>query len=432
VGGWRRTTVTTTSNERVSMMAAFRHRDFRLFWSAALLSNCGTWIQNLSVPFALDQLTHSTAVVGLGAFLAYIPPLLIGPLAGSLSDRHSRRSVLIWSQLGLAVVAFTLFALWQSGVASSVNILVCVTLTGTATGVTVAAWSAFVPQLVPPEHLAPAIRLNAVQFIGARTIGPALAGVVLAAWGPGAAFLANACSYLVVIGALLLIPARPVGDSGEFATVMAHFRDGLRYVRQRRALVLAVLTTGAIALFVSSVVQLLEPFTRQVLDVGAGDYGVLLAFYGAGTFVAVPLTGWMRTSRAVAIGLFLAIIAEGALALAPNYAWALAPGLAIGAAFSLVNIPVSTALQANVHESHRGRVSAVFMMAFFAGAPIGALVGGIVAQAVGLRATFLGATVLLAGYTAWILTRRDGLHPLDETIDPTAPPTTYVPAEIYE
>src|SRR5262249_48263054 len=149
-------------------------------------------------------------------------------------------------------------------------------------GITIAAWQAFVPQLVPPDAMVSAVRLNAMQFTGARAFGPALAGLVLAEFGPGTAFLANALSFLLVIGALLLIAARPVRRVTGADGLLAEFRDALRYVRRRAVLIVSVLGALFSSLLGVSMIQLAEPFARQVLHEGAGQYGLLVAAYGAG------------------------------------------------------------------------------------------------------------------------------------------------------
>ena len=166
-------------------------------------------MQTITVPYVLDQLTHSTVWVGVGAFATFFPATVVGPLAGALADRHDRRTILLISQVILMTSALTLWGIWVAGVATPPMIVAVVVVGAIGAGITIAAWQAFVPQLVPPEAMVSVVRLNAMQFTGARAFGPALAGLVLAEFGPGTAFLANAASFLLVIGALLLIVARP-------------------------------------------------------------------------------------------------------------------------------------------------------------------------------------------------------------------------------
>ena len=400
-------------------LAALHERDFALFFSAALLSNTGTWMQTITVPYVLDQLTHSTVWVGLGAFCTFFPATVVGPLAGSLADRYSRRTVLLCSQVVMMLSAFALWAVWISGEATPGIIVACVIVGAIGAGITIAAWQAFVPQLVPPDALISAVRLNGMQFTGARAFGPALAGLVLAEFGPGTAFLANALSFLLVIGALLMIAARPVAHQGAVAGVLSHFRDGMRYVRKRAVLTVAVLGALVSSLLGISMIQLAEPFARQVLHEGPGKYGLLVAGYGAGAITGSIFTvargDTFRRSSLTIAGFAVFVIGELAFGLAPAYAIALVGLFGIGLAQVLAMVSLQTAVQVNVEEAYRGRVLSIYVMCFFAGTPIGALVGGIVAQGIGLRATIVGAALMLCVTVGLGLLRYPGFRVLDES-----------------
>jgi predicted MFS family arabinose efflux permease len=286
-------------------------------------------------------------------------------------------------------------------------------------GLTIAAWQSFVPQLVPPEAMVSAVRLNAMQFTGARAFGPALAGLVLAQFGPGTAFLANALSFLLVIGALLLIAPRPVAVVSAASSVLSHFRDGVRYVRRRAVLKVAVLGALFASLLGVSLIQLAEPFARRVLHEGAGKYGLLVAAYGAGaiagSIATVARGDAVRRSTFTLVGFAVFVGAELTFGLAPEYALALVGLFGIGLAQSFAMVSCQTAIQVNVDEHYRGRALSVFVMSFFAGTPIGALVGGIVAEWIGLRATIVASAVLLAGTIGLLVLRYPGLRVLDET-----------------
>ena len=178
-------------------------------------------MQTITVPYVLDQLTHSTVWVGVGAFATFFPATVVGPLAGSLADRHDRRTILLVSQVVLMASALALWAVWVTGVATPALIVgmrrrrrdrrrASPSPRGRRSS----------PNSCRPRRWSSAVRLNAMQFTGARAFGPALAGLVLAEFGPGTAFLANALSFLLVIGALLLIAARPIAkatDAGQRA-----------------------------------------------------------------------------------------------------------------------------------------------------------------------------------------------------------------------
>jgi MFS family permease len=415
---------------RAGALEALRHRDFAIFFSAALCSNTGTWMQTITVPYVLDQLTHSTVWVGVGAFATFFPSTVVGPLAGALADRHDRRTIMLVSQVVLMVSALALWAIWVTGVATPMLIVTCVVVGAIGAGITIAAWQAFVPQLVPPEAMVSAVRLNAMQFTGARAFGPALAGLVLAQFGPGTAFLANALSFLLVIGALLLIAARPVTRVTDDGGVWAQFTDAVRYIRRRAVLIVSVLGALFASLLGVSMIQLAEPFARQVLHEGAGKYGLLVAAYGAGAIVGAVVTvargDVLRRSSLTVAGFGVFIVAELTVGLAPVYAFALLGMFGIGLAQSLAMVSCQTAVQVNVDEHYRGRVLSVYVMSFFAGTPVGALVGGIVAAVIGLRATIVGSAALLAIAIVVTMLRYPWFRVLDESrvgFDAAFPPS---------
>jgi MFS family permease len=400
-------------------LAALKHRDFALFFSAALCSNTGTWMQTITVPYVLDQLTHSTVWVGVGAFATFFPATVVGPLAGALADRYDRRTILLVSQVILMASALALWGIWVTGVATPPLIVGVVVVGAVGAGITIAAWQAFVPQLVPPEAMISAVRLNAMQFTGARAFGPALAGLVLAEFGPGTAFLANAASFLLVIGALLLIAARPIATRAAPGRVFAQFRDALRYIRKRAVLVVSVLGALFSSLLGVSMIQLAEPFTRQVLHEGAGKYGLLVAAYGVGAItgsvVTVARGDVLRRSTLTVVGFAIFVVAELTLGLAPVYALALLGMYGIGLAQSFAMVACQTAVQVNVDEHYRGRVLSVYVMSFFAGTPIGALIGGILASFIGLRATIVVSAILLGIVVIVTMLRYPWFRVLDET-----------------
>jgi MFS family permease len=399
-------------------LAAFRSREFSVFFTAGFLSNTGTWMQTVTVPFVIDQLTHSTALVGVSAFAAFFPATVIGPLAGSLADRHDRRTVLIWAQVVMMAMATALWITWATGVATTPSILVCVVISGLGAGITTAAWQSFVPQLVPRSDLLSAVRVNSMQFTAARAFGPALAGLVLATLGASWAFGANAISFLCVIGALLVIAPRPPLHPSTGSRVLTHFREGVHYVRQRAVLFIAVLMVVLIALFGVAIVQLVEPIARHVFHVGAGRYGLMTGAYGLGAVIGGVFTvaygDTFRRSRLALLGLAMMALGDIVLGVTPFYPVALAALIAMGLAQVLCMVSCNTAIQLNVDESYRGRASSMFTMSFFAAAPIGALIGGIVGDILDLRVTIVGAGVILAACVVLSAIRFHGLQPLDE------------------
>jgi MFS family permease len=403
------------------MFASMHYRDYALFWWAAIISNSGTWMQTITVPFVIFQITHSTTWVGFAAFMTFGPAFIVGPIAGSLADRLPRKQVMIYSQTVMMLMAFALWGLWVSGEATPWSIVGLLLISGFASGINLASWQSFVPQLVPHDVMFNAIRLNSMQFTAARSFGPALAGLVLAEFGPGTAFLANALTFLLVLVVLVMIHPRPVDIPTDPPTVLAHFREGLRYVRHRRALVLACVTITTMCFFGSSIVQLAAPLADTVFNVGEAEYGILVAAFGVGSVIGVGLTlafgDRVRRSQMALVGLGVFAAGEVLLGAAPVYAMGLVALGAMGIAYVLVAVSLNTSIQARVDEGHRGRVLAIYLMGLLAGVPLGALLGGVMADVIGLRATVIAGGAVLAGYLVIALFAFHGMRPLDESIE---------------
>jgi MFS family permease len=400
---------------------ALAHRDFALFFGAALASNTGTWMQGIAAPYLLYQLTHSTAWLGIGAFMAFFPGLCMSPLAGSLADRYPRKTILLWTQTAMMAVAFALWGVVAADVASPGVIVTLLGLGGVASGLNITAWQSFVPQLVPREDLLAAVRLNSMQFVSARAFGPALAGVVLQLYGAGTAFFLNGISFLLVLGALVLIHPSPVELEASSERVLAHFRGALAYVRARAGLLLPVLMIAVVSLFGSSVAQLAPAFAEDVFDVGKSGYGLLVAAFGVGAIGGSLIVAlWAeryRRSRVAIGGLFVFAAGELLFALAPVYAVGIAGMATMGGAYISIATSLNTSVQARVDEAYRGRALSIYLMGLLAGVPLGALLQGTLADVIGLRATVVLATGALVTCTVAGIVRARAFAPLDEALE---------------
>jgi len=405
--------------------ASLRHRDYALFWSAGLISNTGSWMQNITVPYVLYQLTHSTTWLGVSAFASFFPSLAMGPLAGTLADRYSRRAILIITQTILMVIAFSLWWFWVTGNATPGIILAHLVAAGIIGGINIASWQSFVPQLVPPEDLLNAVRLNSMQFTGARAFGPAVGGLVLASFGPSAAFMVNAVTFLLVIAALVAVRPRVAAPIGRGTRVLDQFREGLRYVVARRALALAVATITLTSLCGSSIVQLAPAIARVEFHVGKAAYGLLVAMFGSGAVVGTVIQSFygdrVRRSSMTLVGLVGFSVGVVLLGASPSYPLGLACLLLMGTTYVAVSVSLNTAIQARVAESYRGRVLSIYLMGLMTGVPIGALIEGRVAELAGLRAAVVGAGVVQLAFGAAAVLSGYGFRALDEDVADETP-----------
>ena len=388
-------------------MTAFRYRNFRLFWCGALVSNTGTWVQNVTVPFVFWQLTGSALWVGAAAFAQFIPVVVMGPIAGSLADRKPRRSVLLASQSAMAVVALALWITWIAGVRSPWVLLVLVGASGLVAGLMIASWQAFVSELVPRDILPNAVTLNSAQFNAARAFGPALGGLVLATLGVSWSFLINALSFAAVLTAVGLIRVpKLIAHDGPVQPIVREFASTVRYLVARRGILACVLVVIALAGLGSPVFQLTVVFADEVFGVGRVAFGALGAALGLGAVLAAPLVaGWgshVPRSRLVFGALTLYGAAVAAFGLAPSYWFGLAALLVAGGAYLAIASTLNTTIQLLVDESMRGKVLAAYLMAMTVALPVGALAQGAAVDVVGPRLVVATAGAGLVAVAAWL------------------------------
>ena len=412
---------------------AFRERNFALFWSGAVLSNTGTWVQNVTVPYVVYQITDSAAWVGAAGFFQLAPLALLSPFGGQLADRHHRRSILLVTQSCLALVALALWGVWVTGQASLPVVLGLVSLGGVITGLNIPSWQAFVADLVPRDALLNAVTLNSAQFNAARAFGPALGGLVLSTLGVGAAFLINALSYACVLVALALIrvPRRPRPE-GARPTVLSDIAATAGYVRRHRGMVAAFLAVIALGVLGQPVISLTVVFAEEVFDVGGFAYGAMAGAIGLGSVLATPLVAGpgagLRRSRLAVVAMVAYGVALVGFALSPVYAVGFAFLLVAGAGYLPIAATLNTSLQLQVDEDRRGKVLAVYITLFTLSMPVGVLTQGVVADLVGPRPTVVVAGAAFALVAVWLW--RAGFLPRldDDRAEPGSPVPSPDPA----
>ncbi|MBM3658092.1 MAG: MFS transporter [Actinobacteria bacterium] len=397
-----------------------RNRDFAVFWSAALVSNTGSWMQTIAVPFVVFQMTKSTAWLGFAAFMNFVPAMIAGPFGGSYADRHSRKRILLVTQTMMMMLAFALWGIWVAGVATPGLIVGIVFVSGFVGGVNITTWQAFVTQLVDEHELVDAVRLNSMQFMGARAFGPAIAGFVLAYSGAAAAFLLNGVSFLLVLGALVVVHPRPQEYSGDTGHVLVHLREGWRVMRARTSLYLPTLMIGIVSLLGTSVIQLAPAMAKDMFDVGRGKYGLLVAAFGlgavTGSVVIAFIADRMLRSFVASVGIVGLAAGVMALGLAPVYAVGVAAMFFMGLTYLLLATSLNTGVQARVEDEFRARVMAIYLSSLLLGVPLGALVQGKAAELVDLRVVIVVSGALLLAFGVYTMVRYARLRPLDESL----------------
>lgn len=385
------------------LFSALRHRNYALFWSGALVSNTGTWLGNLTVPYVLYQSTGSAIWVGIATAAQFGPALLLSPVGGLLADGVDRRILLAWTQAGLGLVAMLMWLQWASGLHEPWLLIALLTLFGMLNGINNPAWQSLVNDLVPRGDILSAVTLNSLQFNLARAIGPAIAGVLLSGLGATWAFFLNAASFVVVVVTLLFvrtarkIPARTAGPG-----FRAQWAEALGYLRAHRVLLLAVLLCCLVGFAANPIFSLTVVFAESVYGTSARGLGLLTAALGAGA-VLFALAGLLPARRPASFGRklvasFLVLgLGHAAYALLNDFSVGLLAGVAIGAAFLGAMSTLNSIIQLTAPDRLRGRIMAVRHMVFSSSVALGSFLSGFMSDAWGVQsATLLLGSLLLA------------------------------------
>lgn len=406
------------------MLRALRYRNFRLFFVGQLLSLPGTWIQMVAQSWLIYRLTDSAALLGLAGFANQFPVFLMAPLGGALADRLDRRRLLIGTQVASSVLALLLAALTLSGQVSVWQVFVLAALLGVVNGFDLPARQAFTVELVGREDLPNAIALNSSAFNAARLIGPAVAGLLVAAAGEGWCFLLNGLSYVTVVAALVAMRLTPVARPAQTASLLAHIVDGLRFVRGHVPIRSLLLLLGMVSLAGMPYAVLMPLFADRILGGGAQGLGILMSCAGGGALIGALALAARRSPRGLsawvpwaAFGFGLGLVA---FSLSRSF-WL--SGLLLvptGLALIVQMAASNTLLQLLVPDALRGRVMSLYSMMFMGMAPLGALLAGSLAELIGAPATVGGGGVLCMAAALWfrrllpdIRTALRGLRPAD-------------------
>ena len=375
---------------------------FGLLWGAVLFSNIGNWMETVGAQWLLVSQKAAPAVVALVQTADTLPVLLLALPAGVLADVFDRRRLLIGTQLYLAVVGVTLFATTVSGHMTPGLLLALTFLGGAGAGVTAPAWQALIPDVVDRAELRAAAVLSSVNVNLARAVGPAIAGLLIAAVGVGPVFALNAGTSVLFAGVLMW--ARVPNDEASLhrERLLPALRAGAAYVRWAPIVRTIILRAGIFLLPAMATWALLPLVASDVLGLDAAGYGVLLGSLGSGALLGVVVLGRFGERYSDEALLRVASVAYAAtmavLVLLPYTSVAIASLLVSGACWVAVLSRVNAALQLFLPGWVRARGLAIYLMMLFGSQAAGAAGWGIVASQVGLTATFLvAASAMLFG-----------------------------------
>jgi MFS family permease len=372
--------------------AAFRHRNFSLFFAGYVVSLVGVWMQRVAQSWLVLDITGSAFYVGLVDALGSMPVLLFALYAGAIADRVSKRHMVIATQTAAMLVAFAFAAMMYAHQETVGLIIVLAALMGVATAFDIPARQSFFIEIVGREDLPSAIALNSSAFNATRLVGPALAGVAIGLLGVAACFLANGVSYLAVLAALVLMQVPPRrGAATAPASAWGNVRAGLRYVAADPRVRALLLNIAAMSVFGLPVLVLLPVLAKDVLGRGAAEYGWMMSAVGGGALVGALLLATFATTMHKGRVVGGAAIAFGALTVVLALAHTLAAALGIlalaGAAMIMTTALTNTLLQTLSPDELRGRVVAAYTFSFVGMAPLGSFLAGAAAERFGVPVT---------------------------------------------
>ncbi len=380
---------------------ALRHRNFRLFFAGQFISLSGTWMQTVAQSWLVYRLTGSVVLLGMIGFASQIPVFLLAPIGGTVADRFNRRHILIATQATAMALAFILAILTLIGSVQIWHMFVIAVGFGIANAFDIPARQAFAVDMVGRDDLINAIALNSSLFNGARIVGPAIAGVLVAAVGEGWCFFINAVSYIAVITGILMMRITHVAQP-RFGSTFSHIAEGFSYVYRTRPVRELLLMLGLVSMMGMPYAVLMPIFADKYLGGGASMLGFLIGASGFGALLSAlalasrrhvfGLGKWVIYACG---GLGVGLIAFSASRNAVLSAVLLVPvGFALMAQWSASN----TLVQAMIPDALRGRVMSLYSMMFMGLSPIGALLAGALAGMIGAAETVaLGGAVCVVG-----------------------------------
>jgi MFS family permease len=384
----------TEGRQLPGFLSAFAFRNFRLLWTGAFLSSIGTWTQDVALSWLIHTRLGNPVYLGLRTFAAEAPLIAFMLVGGVVADRVSRRRILLTSQVFQMAMAIALAVLYAMGRLGLGPILLIAFLTGLAQSQSAPTYQAVLTSLVPPEKIPNAVALNSLQFNLSRSIGPAVAGLLLANDRTGACFVVNALSFLAVIFTIWRIefppPAAPSKES-----LRESLKAGLRHVSSSPTLSILTLLGAAGSFLGFPLITYLPVIAGDVLGTGAAGYSLLLTSLAVGAILGAVSTAHRGHVPGRGRLLLLAFVAYGVFTLGAvvsrwqwlSMAFLVVSGFSLTTAFSTLN----SLVQENAPSALRGRVLSIFGLAFRGGMPLGSLVAGGLVK-------WLGAPLVMGGF----------------------------------
>jgi MFS family permease len=402
---------------------AMRHRNFRLFFGGQLTSLIGTWMQTVAQAWLVLKLTNSPMMLGLVSFARYAPMLAVALFAGVVVDHVDRRRLLIVSQTLLMLCAFILAGLTWAGVVRVEHVIILAACNGLISSFDMPGRQAFVVEMVGIEDLPNAIALNSMIGNGARIVGPAIAGALIASVGTAMCFFLNGFSFLAVIWSLVSmdLPRKAAQRFG--SAMLTRLREGFSYIWRHRPSFYLLLLCGINNGFGAQYTVLLPVFASNILHGDAGTYGLLMGAQGVGAVIGAVTLAWRSSgARGQRQNLMYGIFVLAAAILTFGFSrwmWlSLLAQLFVGAALINYMASTNTLLQLFVSDELRGRVMSFYTLSFTGMLPLGSLEVGFIGERISPEAAVMVCGVISLACAILLATRLKIIAAAQAQIEP--------------
>jgi MFS family permease len=412
--------IKVVTRRRAAMFRALSHRNYRVFWIGAFLSNVGTWMQAVAQGWLVLQLTDSALWLGIDAFMATSPGFFLTLAGGVFADLVDRRRLLLYTQVVAGLAALVLAMLVWTNHVTVWMILGFSLITGCCMALAAPSYQAMTFDLVGREDLANAVALNSSQFQLSRVAGPVLAGVGFKFFGLAGCFFLNGLSFVAVVVALSMVRFKEgpkfVHSVKDRRALWQDLLDGLRYVRNRPRVFSLLSISAVTSLFGAPYITLIPIFARDIFHLGASGLAWMMGVAGAGAFLGALFLaylgnfkrkGWLVLGGAFGFGLFLI-----AFALSTHLTLSLIFLFGVGFAVVTSVAVTNTLLQQLVTDEMRGRVMSMFILSFIGAMPIGNLLAGAVSHRYGAPFALAGGGVCIMLYVIVVTIRNRRLREL--------------------
>jgi MFS family permease len=406
---------------QVTTFESFAHRDYALFFLGALLSNIGSWTQTVALGWVIYALTNSSSSLGIVNFLSGIPVIFLSIAAGSFIDHVDRRRLLIWAQFLLMGQALGFAYLNQTGHITIGWIYALTLVGGVVSAFMFPAWQAMVPDLVPRSSLLNAVALSSAQFNAARLVGPMVTAGIMAAFaanedlGITMVFAFNAASFLFVIWALSVIRPNQAIQTRGGESVRQRLGAGIAYARQHPHVGMHLITASMLVVFGMTFMTLLPAIAVDTLGLGSTGYSSLMVFNGLGALVGAlavaSLPRTVRRERIIRYGLLGMALGSILLSFSHSYVLSSVVLVILGVAFLTSVSSINTNLQTAAPDHLRGRIMALFVVAFMGMMPFGSIAFGALGDLIGPGPAVLVGGVALLEWSAYLFARPRALCP---------------------